>query len=417
MPRRYLVFAIFLTAYFLSYFFRSTNAVIADDLVRDVGLGPEQLGLMTSLFFLSFAAALLPIGAALDRFGARLVTPALMLAAVAGSAVFAAAQGVAGLALGRALIGLGMAGVLMGALKAFAGWFPPRAFATVSSVFVGLGSLGALAAARPLRLLADAHGWRAVFLGAAAVTLASALLIALFVRDRGAATAREAGATEERAGGFGQIFRSHTFLRIALLNLAVTGTVFAWQSLWAGPYLRMLDRDPLTVSTLLLWIGIGSTAAFLGVGALADRWGLERATVLGSSLILVAQLALLLAAPAWPDAVLAGTLLLFGLGGATTVLFFANARAAFPPRLTGRAVSAVNVFGMGGSALLQWALGVLIGLFPTAAGGAYPPVAYRAALFATALLVAVALVGYLPLLRRGVASSASGETSAAERLA
>jgi hypothetical protein len=49
MQRRPLIFGLFAVAYFLSYFFRSANAVIAGDLRRDLGLTPEQLGLMTSL--------------------------------------------------------------------------------------------------------------------------------------------------------------------------------------------------------------------------------------------------------------------------------------------------------------------------------------------------------------------------------
>ncbi|MDA0700592.1 MAG: MFS transporter, partial [bacterium] len=96
MTRRPLLVLAFLAAYLLSYFFRSTNAVLADDLRRDAGLGPEQLGLMTSLFFLVFAAAQLPLGAALDRWGPRWVPAGLMLATVAGSLVTATADGFVG---------------------------------------------------------------------------------------------------------------------------------------------------------------------------------------------------------------------------------------------------------------------------------------------------------------------------------
>ena len=170
MTRRPLLVATFLAAYLLSYFFRSTNAVLADDLQRDAGLGPEQLGFMTSLFFLAFAAAQLPLGAALDRWGPRWVPAGLMLAAAAGSLLTASADGFVTLAIGRALIGVGMAGVLMGALKAFSAWFAPRRFATVSGVFVGLGSLGALGATTPLAVLADAIGWRGVFVAAGLAT-------------------------------------------------------------------------------------------------------------------------------------------------------------------------------------------------------------------------------------------------------
>ncbi|MCJ7796725.1 MAG: MFS transporter, partial [Thermoleophilia bacterium] len=109
--RRLVIFALFSAAYFLSQFFRSANAVIAPDLSQELSIGAAQLGLMTSLFYAAFAAVQLPLGQALDRFGARVVTPSLMLVGAGGSLLFGAGHSFAVLALGRALIGMGMAGV------------------------------------------------------------------------------------------------------------------------------------------------------------------------------------------------------------------------------------------------------------------------------------------------------------------
>ncbi|WP_119314370.1 MFS transporter, partial [Calidithermus terrae] len=106
MPAALRVFVVLLLAYFLSYFFRSANAVISADLQRDLGLSPAQLGLMTSLFYLAFALVNLPLGSLLDRYGPRFVHPALMLAGAAGAYVFANAQSFEVLSLGRALLGV-----------------------------------------------------------------------------------------------------------------------------------------------------------------------------------------------------------------------------------------------------------------------------------------------------------------------
>src|SRR5829696_5315532 len=111
MSRRLTVFALFTAAYFLSYFFRSANAVIAGDLSREMSLNAGQLGLLTSLFFAAFAAIQLPMGIWLDRWGSRWVTPSLMFIGALGSFTFALAPNLATLAIGRALIGIGMAGV------------------------------------------------------------------------------------------------------------------------------------------------------------------------------------------------------------------------------------------------------------------------------------------------------------------
>ncbi|MFN2199555.1 MAG: MFS transporter, partial [Caldilineaceae bacterium] len=62
MRRRTFIFLLFTSAYFLSQFFRSTNAVIAPNLAQDLTLTASQLGLMTSLFFAVFALAQIPLG-------------------------------------------------------------------------------------------------------------------------------------------------------------------------------------------------------------------------------------------------------------------------------------------------------------------------------------------------------------------
>lgn len=394
--RRWTVVAVFLLAYLLSFFYRSTNAVIADDLARDVGLGASTLGFMTSLFFLVFASVQLPLGSALDRYGARFVTPGLLLAAVAGSLVFALAESVTGLAVGRALIGLGMAGVLMGALKTFAACFPPTAFASVSSLFVGLGSLGALAAATPLAYLAGAFGWRAVFAWGALVVLLAAMAIAWWAREPSASRGVHGAAA---TGGFAEVFRSDAFWRFAPLTLAVTGGLFAWQGLWAGPLLmQRLGLDALGAGNVLLALGLGVTAGFLGSGPLATRLGLARATAAGAAAFLLCLLLWLLATPAWPTPLLQALAAITGVAGASNVLSYALARDAFP-HMPGRAVTAVNLFGIGGGALLQWGLGGVIGAFPRVAGE-HPPLAFAAALATTALIVLVALVRFVPLTRR-----------------
>src|SRR6266498_1596834 len=61
------VFCPFAAGYYLSYFYRYVNAVIARDLVSDFGLAPGDLGWLTSAYFLSFALAQVPLGVALDR--------------------------------------------------------------------------------------------------------------------------------------------------------------------------------------------------------------------------------------------------------------------------------------------------------------------------------------------------------------
>ena len=56
------VFLPFAAGYYLSYLFRSINAPISALLTSDLALGAADLGLLTSVYFLTFAAAQIPIG-------------------------------------------------------------------------------------------------------------------------------------------------------------------------------------------------------------------------------------------------------------------------------------------------------------------------------------------------------------------
>ena len=57
-----LVFLPFAAGYYLSYLFRTINALIAGRLVQDIGFDASHLGLMTSVYFLAFALIQLPVG-------------------------------------------------------------------------------------------------------------------------------------------------------------------------------------------------------------------------------------------------------------------------------------------------------------------------------------------------------------------
>ena len=289
MPKRFIIFFAFLPGYFFSYFLRSTNAVIAEDLTRDLSLTASQLGLMTSLFFAAFAAAQLPIGSLLDRYGARYVTPLLMLFAALGCVLFGLGQSFVTVAVARTLIGLGVAGNLMGALKSFSGWFPPEKFALASSLYLALGSLGALTAATPLALVSERFGWRSVFFGSAAIVLLSALLILWLGRD-----APKTLDEEGEQGGFSDIFRDLRFWRIALLNFAVVGSMFAYQSLWAGPFVSdVLGLSSVGVGNLLLVLSGGVTVGYAVAGFVGDRFGVTRVLAPSAAVFVLTQFGLI----------------------------------------------------------------------------------------------------------------------------
>ena len=91
--------------------------------MSDLALGAADIGLLTSVYFLTFAAAQIPIGV-LDRYGPRRIQSGLLLVAAAGAVLFGMTETFVGLVVARAMIGLGVAAALMAGLKTIVLWFP-----------------------------------------------------------------------------------------------------------------------------------------------------------------------------------------------------------------------------------------------------------------------------------------------------
>ena len=182
--RRWLIFAIASSLFFLSQFYRVSNAVIAPQLIQDLSLDTKAIGLLSASFFYAFAITQIPISLLLDKLGPRIMMTALSVIGVIGAVIFSLADSLTIGVVGRALLGVGMACNLMGPYKLFSLWFSPRVFATLAGIFVAFGSLGNMIATTPLVILVEQVGWRFGFQLVAFISLILTFLFFIIVRDR-----------------------------------------------------------------------------------------------------------------------------------------------------------------------------------------------------------------------------------------
>ncbi|NJD26563.1 MAG: MFS transporter [Betaproteobacteria bacterium] len=373
------LFLPFAAGYFLSYLYRTANAVIGPVLARDLGLGDNALGLLTSTYFLAFGAAQLPLGMLLDRFGPRRVEAALLVLAALGAAVFASSATLGGLAGGRALIGLGVAACLMASFKAFSQWFPPERQASLTGWIMASGGLGALAAAKPLEIALGFAGWREIVFALAVVTLAVAALLWWSVPDKPAAAGT--GFAEQLAG-VRQIFASRHFWRYAPMAFWVTGGFMAIQGLWATRWMTVMEgMERAAIAARLTWISVAMLAGFLFMGFFATalvRRGIKLERVyLGAMIATIASLGFLSFFPAaasdwlWP---------LLGACFSLSNIAYSLVALAFPAALSGRANTAVNLMAFAGAFGLQWGIGLFVESLQ--GSGWLTDAAYRAAFLA-----------------------------------
>ncbi|MCP1968207.1 MFS transporter [Bradyrhizobium elkanii] len=349
------VFLPFAAGYYLSYLFRMINALIASHLSSDTGLGNADLGLLTSVYFLVFAAAQIPVGILLDRFGPRRVQSALLLVAAAGAALFAVSTGFLLLLIARAMIGLGVAAALTAGLKSIVLWFPRERVALLNGYMVMLGSLGAVTATAPVEHLLAWMGWRQLFEILAAATAATAILIYVVVPERGTIPS----ATRATLSS---VFRDWRFWRIAPLSATCVGSSWSLQGLWASPWLtdvEGLDRPSLVRLLFIMAIVLSGGAWLFGMAVYQIKRrgiGTEAILAMVAMLFIAAELALVLRAPLpsilpWSIVAIVGT---------ATVVSFAVIADYFPPELAGRANGALNVLHFGWAFLAQYATGLIL---------------------------------------------------------
>lgn len=381
------MFLPFAAGYYLSYLFRTINTLISGPLATELGLDASGLGLLTSVYFLSFAAAQIPVGILLDRFGPRRVQGTLLFVAAAGAALFGAASGLPGLVIARALIGIGAAAALMAGLKAVVIWFPKERVALVNGYMITLGALGAVSATAPAEWLLGRTGWRGLFELLAAATLATGLVIFWAVPER------RPVATPRTPVKLAAVYMDARFWRIAPLSASCIGSAWSLQALWAAPWLtdvEGLTREALIRHLFIMAAGICVGAALLGTAA--DRLrargiGLEVPFVTVAVLFVGAELALVLRLPV--PSLLPWSIV--SLVSAATVLCYAMMAESFPTDLVARANGSLNVLHFGWAFAVQYGTGLILAQWP-ARDGHYPAIAYQVAfgLGAAAQLVALA---------------------------
>lgn len=382
--------------YAISYFYRNANAIIEVDLVRDLGLGPADLGLLTSVYFISFAAFQLPLGVLLDRYGPRRTESILLLFAALGSILFAQAESLSGLIVGRLLIGLGVSACLMAAFKAYVLWFSSQRLAMINGLQMVAGGLGALLATIPLQNALSYTDWRGVFTGLAIITVFASVCLWMFLPEN-QRTDDKLPSLKLHLKEIGQVLRSRIFWGIAPLAAISSGANMAIHGLWMKPWLRdVTGLSADNAAQLLFAMTLTFIGGFLTLGIIAERLSqlfdvhLMSISVFGMTIFLFLQGTMIFGGIGSPLILV----ILLGFFGTASVLVYAGYAKIFPKNLSGRVSTFLNLLVFIGAFILQWSIGAIIELWPPTDNG-YDPESYQSAFGFLVILQAAGLMWYL----------------------
>ena len=365
------VFMTFALAYIISYAFRSINAVISPELIRDLHLSHTELGFLSSAYFIGFGMTQIPVGLALDRFGPRATEMALMSFAIIGALIFAVADQFLTLVIGRVCIGIGVSACLMSAFSAFRTWFPAEQQPQLVSAMLVFGTFGALMTSWPVHEVLPFIGWRGVFVAMAVLSALAIFVLYIGLPVKARMQPDSLGDeidSDEKASlswkSYRPIMTNAFFWRILPLGIFCYGGFIAIQTLWFGPWLiQVMDYSATTAAQILFGFNAVLLCAYL-----TNAWILPKLAGIGidtmryMTCMVGASIVLQACAFYWRGPWGWAWWYLVAVACASYVLAQSLIVTYFPKAYSGRVSTTYNLSLFIGAFIVQWGIGYLVDL-------------------------------------------------------
>lgn len=340
-------------------------------------INAATLSLFTVVQVGVYAAAQIPVGILLDKYGPRILLGSGALILAVGQIGMALSDTV-GLALAaRVLVGLGDATAFTSVIRIVPSWFSPRRAPLFTQLTGIVGGLGQFISSVPFAFMLANVGWAPAFGGLTIIGLVIAVLALAFIRD----TPRQWTIThiEEDDEDLARQLTS----TVSDTEEITLGQTLREPASWLGFWTHWVGNFPMTVF-LLLWgvpflqihQGFGPAAAsaillvvtFAGVvfgpvvGELTARHSMRRIWIvngIAAMLALTWTLVLVLPAPSplWLTIVL---LLVIAASGPASSIGFDYARTSIPARRLGAANGLINMGGFIAALFTAWIIGLVL---------------------------------------------------------
>ena len=385
----------FCGGYFLSYLFRSTNAVIAPHLITELNVNSQQLGMLTSSYLFAFAIMQIPLGILLDRFGPRKIQVILMIVAGLGSLMFCFGNNLFELTLARTIIGLGVAGCLMATFKIISIWYDKSYWPILYGFCLSSGGIGAIVATKPLYVVVDNIGWRSAFMILGFACFFVSTVICFLTPEKETTIDKESPLIALK-----KIYSSKLFWRIAPLAGISGGTGLAIQGLWAGEWLRdVADFNQIDATNMLLVLNFSLLVGMILTGLIPTI--LKRFKFSQIDIYLYITIVFLIGHSLLTFEIIPKSSipwLLIGISANSAILAYSWLNSQFPLSYAGKTSTALNLSLFLCGFVLQYAIGWIINFWDRNSDNTYPADAYSMA-FGILLILQILCVGIFLLLK------------------
>ena len=393
--RPWIVWATGLLAYIVAVLDRTTLGVSGLDAADRFNASPSVLSTFVVLQVIVYAAAQVPAGLLLDRFGSKtlIISGAALMAA--GQLVLAFTESLPAAIAARAVLGLGDALTFISVLRLVPHWFTTRQVPLVTQLTGICGQLGQVLSAIPFFALLAGSGWTTAYVAVAALGVLSMVLTLILVQDApdGHVVETETASIRETLASVKTVWlRPGTRLGF-FTHMGTQFSVTVFALMWGVPYLTVAQGMSTQAAGTLLTISVvAAISAGIAIGIFTGRHPHRRsrlvlAIISSNALVWTVVLALPGHAPPWLLVVL---IIVISVGGPGSMVGFDFARTFNTRATLGTASGMVNMGGFVASLLVMQAMGMII----DAAGG-YSFHAFRLAWTVQYAVWAFAVLGIL----------------------
>ena len=168
----------------INYIDRGSLAIANTTIRADIGISGTRMGILLSIFSLSYAISQLPMGILLDRFGERRILGAAMFLWSLTQTATGLVRGFASFAVARIGLAVGESPYVVAAVKTVNDWFDVRDRATPMGIVNASTTLGQAIAPPVLTVIMLGFGWRGMFMLIGVPGLLLSIAWYVFYRDR-----------------------------------------------------------------------------------------------------------------------------------------------------------------------------------------------------------------------------------------
>jgi MFS family permease len=351
--------------YFYECLLQVSPGVMSNELMRDFSVTSQTLGILSGVYFYSYAAMQLPGGVLMDYFGPhRLLTLATIVCAISTIA-FGMTDNFFMACIARLMIGFGSAFAAVGTMKLAANWFPAQRFALLTGLMVTIGMLGAIGGEAPLALLIDGFGWRQSMLIMGTIGLVLAVLLFFIAKDTpknyDPAAHHHAEEEELLMPSLVALMKNKQLWLVACYGGLMYMATPVFCGLWGVPFL--MNKMMLTKATAANYISlvfIGWAIASPLWGIFSNRIGLRKPPMYIGCIGALICSVLFIFAPISSSFLMEFLLFAFGIFSAGFLPAFTVAKELCNKKYVASGLSFMNMMNMIGIALAQPLIGYIL---------------------------------------------------------